>query len=406
MLRTEVSPLVAPAAQGARGPARHRGAASAVWAIGTALPGAGLAQADLVAFMKEAHRADSRLGRRLDVLYRRSGIERRHTCLADYGREPQNFTFYPRHWTAGPMPSTARRMDIYAEAARPLARSAAGAALARLPALPAVTHLIVTSCTGFYSPGLDTELATDLGLSPAVTRTLIGFQGCHAGISSLRLADAIVSGDPQAVVLVVCVELCTLHFQIEPSDDNLLANSLFADGACAVVVAADRDATSGAGSGWRRGPRLTIERGGSWLAAGTGREMAWTIGDEGFHMRLSALVPRLLGANVRGFLEQALRVDAAVLADLSFWAVHPGGPSILDHVERALGLEPEQLAASRSVLRHHGNMSSPTVIFVLEQIWREMCESRANGAGTGARGIAIAFGPGLTLEAVLLAARV
>lgn len=404
-IETAVEAGVATAPESRRATARRAETRSAVWAIGTAVPGPGRAQRELVAFMKRAHGADPHLGRRLDVLYRRSGIERRHSCLEDYGRDPAAFAFYPPDWQ-GPLPSTARRMAAYREAAPPLARAAAERALARRPGLapPAVTHLIVTSCTGFYAPGLDVDLVAALGLSPQVARTLVGFQGCHAGVSSLRLADAICRGDPQAIVLVVCVELCTLHFQIEPSDANLLANSLFADGAAAAVVAADADGgASGASGDWKAGGlRFTIDRAGSWLAAGTEREMAWTIGDRGFQMGLSALVPRLLGVEVGGFLEGALGIAPDALAALDFWAVHPGGPAILDQVERALGLAPPLLAPSRRVLADHGNMSSPTIFFVLERIAADLA---AAATGPPARGIALAFGPGLTLEAAALTAR-
>jgi predicted naringenin-chalcone synthase len=357
--------------------------------------------------MKLAHGADPHLARRLDVLYRRSGIARRHSCLEDYGRDPAAFTFYPRDWQ-GPLPSTAARMAAYRDAALPLARTAAARALARRPGLApqAVTHLIVTSCTGFYAPGLDVDLTAALGLSPQVARTLVGFQGCHAGVSSLRLADAICRGNPAAVALVVCVELCTLHFQIEPSDDNLLANSLFADGAAAAVVAAEPAAERARASrgDWRDGGvRFAIERAGSWLAAGTEREMAWTIGDRGFEMGLSALVPRLLGVEVGRFLEGALEMPAASCGGLDFAAVHPGGPAILAQVERALAFPPPLLAASRQVLAEYGNMSSPTILFVLERI--AAARAAAADAAPAARGIALAFGPGLTLEAAALTAR-
>ncbi len=397
---------LAPAAVPPR--SRRRESRSAIWAIGTAVPGTRVPQDELVEFMKRAHRAarapgdpggaGEHLARRLDVLYRRSGIRARHSCLADYGRSPEAFTFYPRHWR-GAMPSTARRMEVYREAALPLARAATTVALGRVPGFdPAlITHLIVTSCTGFYSPGLDVELALDLGLSPNVVRTLVGFQGCHAGVSSLRLADAISCADPQSIVLVVCIELCTLHFQIEPSADNLLANSLFADGAAAALVGAAPGVAGGIDGPAARPagqPCLAIERGGSWLAAGTREEMVWTIGNRGFQMGLSALVPRLLGHNVAGFLEQALAMAPREITGLDFWAIHPGGPAILDQVERALDIDPALLAPSRAVLRDCGNMSSPTILFVLERIW--------TGAGSPGRGLALAFGPGLTLEAIVL----
>jgi predicted naringenin-chalcone synthase len=336
------------------------------------------------------------------TVYRRSGIDRRHSCLADYGRAPEAFEFFPRGWAGEPprLPSTAERMVVYRRAARELGLEAARAALGRLPSLdPAqITHLIVASCTGFHAPGLDVDLVEGLGLSRQVARTLIGFQGCHAGLASLRLADAICRADPQSLVLVVCVELCTLHFQLGATEDNLLANSLFADGAGAVLLGADRGPEDGAG-----GPRLVISRGASWLEPGTGGEMAWTVGDHGFEMRLSALVPRLLGRQVERFLEGELGLDRAARRGLRFWAVHHGGPAILDEIERALGLDPALLGPSRAVLRDHGNMSSPTVLFVLERIRAALAGSE--GGDAPGCGVALAFGPGLTLEALLLEAR-
>jgi alpha-pyrone synthase len=373
---------------------------SAILAVGTAVPGAGRSQMELVEFMKRAHRADPKLARRLDVLYRHSGIETRYSCLEDYGRDPDAFTFYPPSWAPGaPLPTTSDRMAIYRRAGLPLARAAVDAALARVPGidLARVSHLVVASCTGFNAPGLDVELTRSLGLARSVARTLVGFQGCHAGLTCLRLADGICRADPEALVLVVCLELCTLHLQITPSEDNLLANSLFGDGASALLVAgakASETASEADGSG---GSRLEITSCGSWLEPGTEGEMAWEVGETGFQMRLSGLVPRILGVNVGQFLATVLALEPAVARELDFWAVHPGGPAILDQVERSLGLAPEKLAESRAVLRDCGNMSSPTVFFVLERILTRL-DRQADGAP--ARGAALAFGPGLTLEAV------
>jgi predicted naringenin-chalcone synthase len=333
-------------------------------------------------------------------------------------------------------------MEVYRDRAASLAEEAVRAAVQRLPGFDPkrITHLIVTSCTGLYAPGLDVDLVGRVGLSPHVARTMVGFQGCHAGLAGLRLADAICGANQQSTVLLVCVELCTLHFQGEPSDENLIANSLFGDGACAVLVAADRPAwrldagvagdagdigdvgTGGSGDDGSRGRRLTILRSGSWLKPDTEGEMAWRVGDRGFQMGLSALVPRLLERDIAGFLRQAIAIEASEMGDLSFWAVHPGGPAILDRVARALALDRRLLAASRSVLREFGNMSSPTVFFILDRIWGGMRASllseptaglagngptsdEGNGAGSSRLGVALAFGPGLTLEAVLLEAR-
>jgi alpha-pyrone synthase len=378
---------------------------SAILSIGTAVPEHVYSQLELAEFMKQAHGADVRLERRLDVLYRQSAIRSRYSCLADYGRAPAEFTFYPPGWQreAG-LPGTSRRMAIFRRAALPLARAAVAKAVAKLGAFDPrlVTHLVVASCTGFYAPGLDVELVSELGLGRDVSRIQVGFQGCHAGLTSLRLADSLCRADREALVLVVCIELCTLHLQIEPSDDNLLANSLFGDGAAALFVAGSRSgpalaAASGGAGGAGTADRLEIVAAGSWLEPGTQGEMAWELGDTGFQMRLSALVPRILGLNTGQFLATALALPPEQVRDLDFWAVHPGGPAILDQVERSLGLGPESLDASRAVLRDYGNMSSPTVFFVLARAWDEL-------PAMAGRGVALAFGPGLTLEAVLLEA--
>ncbi|HWN80650.1 MAG TPA: hypothetical protein VNM87_01000, partial [Candidatus Udaeobacter sp.] len=281
------------------------GRRSSILAIGTAVPGPGRSQTELVEFMKRAHGADARLARRLDVLYRHSGIETRHSCLEDFSRSPGEFTFFPPHW-AGTLPTTSDRMLIYRRAGLPLALQAIESALASRPGLDLqrVNHLVVASCTGFYAPGLDVELTASLGLSRSVARTLVGFQGCHAGLTSLRIADGICRADPSALALVICLELCTLHFQITPSEDNLLANSLFADGASALLVGgaewgAERSLFAGNDGG---APRLEIAGTGSWLEPGTEGEMAWELGETGFQMRLSGLVPRILGLNVGQFL--------------------------------------------------------------------------------------------------------
>lgn len=371
---------------------RHR---SAIWAVGTAVPGEGLAQTDILEFMRRAHAADPKLRRRLGALYQRSGIERRYSCLAERGTLAEASAFYPAG--SARSPSTARRMAVFREAAAPLAARAVDALLGEFRGFDVrrVTHLIVASCTGFYAPGPDVDLVHRLRLSPHVARTLIGFQGCHAGLAGLRLADAICCADQQSIALLVCVELSTLHFQIDASDDNLLANSLFGDGAAAVLVAAEKAALrSGCGDvAAGGGRRLTILRTGSWLKAGTRQEMSWSVGDRGFEMGLSALVPRLLGQDIASFLDSALAIHDP--GRLAFWAVHPGGPAILHRVERAMGLEPRLLESSRSVLRDFGNMSSPTIFFVLDRIRR--------GLTPGQRGVACAFGPGLSIEGVLLA---
>jgi predicted naringenin-chalcone synthase len=400
-MATRLAPAAAPRSS-------RRRTATVIQSIGIALPGSGFLQSELVEFMKRAHRADARLSRVLDVLYRRSGIQRRYSCLEDYGRAPEDFEFLSPDPASQDPPSTGSRMAAYREASVPLAIEAVKSACHRLPDFQVheITHLIVASCTGFYAPGLDVELVAALGLSPRVARTLIGFQGCQAGLSSLRVADALCRADRRATVLVVCVELCTLHLQLLPTEDNLLANSLFGDGACAVILRAEDGASRSRvrSSGEPLPPRLAISRCASWLQADSGKEMAWTVGDQGFEMRLSAMVPRLLGLHVGRFFEDAMGMAGPDLRAFDFWAVHPGGPAILDEIERSLALDPSLLFPSRAVLREYGNMSSPSVLFVLDRIWSELDASGTQVDRLPARGIALAFGPGLTIEGILFEA--
>lgn len=359
--------------------------AAAIRAVGTALPPFAHRQEDLVSFMLRAHDLDAEAGRRLHNLYRRSRIETRHSCLPDFGRTWQEFTFFPRNPRLEPPPSTARRMTAFREFAPELARRACED-LFRQPGAGdprRVDHLFVVSCTGFFAPGLDVLLAEALGLRPDVGRTLIGFQGCQGGLTALRLADYLCRAQPGSTALVVCVELCTLHFQNEPTEENLLANALFADGAAAALV-------SGAEAGGTDSAALRIGRTLTLVKPETQQDMVWTIGDAGFLLRLSSLIPERLAQEVPLQIGAGLGL-AGPWGDIACWAVHPGGAAILDGLERSLELGKDRLRASRDILRRFGNMSSPTIFFVLRSILED-----PSFAGPG---IALAFGPGLTIEA-------
>jgi len=260
-------------------------------------------------------------------------------------------------------------MATYAREAPELALQA----IQKLPELDGITHLVVASCTGFTAPGLDQVLARRLGLSRTVERVVIGFMGCYAGVTALRTAAHLVRSDPAARVLVVAVELCTLHLQPTQDLERLLAMAQFADGAAAAIVTAD-----GAGLALGAGLSMTLEDSQDLIT--------WTIGDTGFAMELSGQVPaRLADALSDPSVRQQLAGDGN---GIDAWAVHPGGRSIVDAVERALALDPSQLHASREVLRTCGNMSSATVMFVLQRLMQDQPGS----------GIALAFGPGLAME--------
>lgn len=339
---------------------------------GHALPAHRYDQGALADFL--AATMDSAAGRRLRAAFRGSRIRARHSVLPDFAAGAARRLFLP-----GRVPSTAERMRVFAAEAPGLAEAAARTALERSGiAAAAITHLVFITCTGFAAPGPDRELLVRLGLSPDVRRVQIGYQGCSAGIVGLRTAAEIVRGDAGARVLVVATELASLHFQEAPGDEDLRGHALFADGAGAAVVTARN------GSRGSHAP-IRIGRGASRLVPDSTDHMTWDVGDTGFLMRLSSRVPDALSAElprfVRGMEPRADRVE--------HWAVHPGGPLILDRVRDALGLCDEQLVVPREILAAHGNMSSATIFFILERIARE---------GVPGPGIALAFGPGLTVE--------
>ena len=311
----------------------------------------------------------------------RSQIARRWSCLAPAGPGCNDSVDADGFYTLGRFPSTAERMSRYEIEAPRLA----GAAVDRLglgEAARDVTHLIVTSCTGFSAPGVDLELVRRCGLDPSVERTVVGFMGCYAAITALRLARHIVRSDPSAQVLVVSAELCTLHLQETDDLERLLTFLLFGDGASAALVSA---APAG----------LALDGFNAVLVPQAADQITWNIRDLGFDMVLSGSVPGTITDALRS---GASRVLAGSTADaIGLWAVHPGGRTVLDAVEGAFGLGPSALAASRAVLRDYGNMSSPTVMFVLDAVLRAKTPA-------GARGCAMAFGPGLTAETMLFSA--
>ncbi len=299
---------------------------------------------------------DDRVKMLFERMAGRSGIAHRWSVLPDAGR------FYGDQ----ELPSTSERMAIYAEAAPALAQEA----IAGIP-IEGVTHLVVASCTGFVAPGIDQIIAARLGLPASTERTLVGFMGCYAAVAALRVAHHIVRSEPSAKVLVVTVELSTLHLQATQAIEPLLAMLQFADGAAAALVSAE--------------PRgLSI---GDFFAAelpDSAELIRWTIGDRGFVMHLSGAVPARIGEALH---ETAL--GESLRQGTGSWAVHAGGRSILDAVEHGLGLGPDALAVSRSVLHDCGNMSSATLMFVLA---RMMAEPSIEP------GIAMAFGPGVAAE--------
>jgi predicted naringenin-chalcone synthase len=357
-------------------------------AIGTANPPYCKSQSDASEFLLRVEGVPDAVRGRLPLIFAKSAIERRFTCIADYNRDYPNFTFYPPNPSLTPAPSTAARNALYRQWAPRLAEEAAAVALAEAGRAPdEITHVIAVSCTGFYAPGLDVHLIKALGLRADVSRTIIGFMGCFAAFNALKTAHAICGSDRNARVLIVCVELCTLHFQPLTTLESAVVSALFADGAAAAVVTArpSHDASGG----------LAYVGGTSWLDDDSLGDMTWDISDTGFLMTLSARVPGVIARQLPAFLAGLAARYGLTATDLDFWAVHPGGRQILDKTTEALSLAPDALSDSYAILREYGNMSSPTILYILKRL----LETR----GAAARcGVALAFGPGLTIEGCLL----
>lgn len=362
--------------------------------MGTAVPAFRGSQADIAAFLTRVAEAQPdcppQFGRYAQFLARTSAIEHRHTVLADYSvNDPSAFTFFPPTWAIDPSPSTADRMAVYRTESVKLAEVAARRAIADagLPAT-AITHLVLSTCTGFFAPGPDVMLMERLELGPQVQRSILGFMGCYAGLNGMRAADHIVRAEPDAVVLQVAVELCSLHFQTDADLESLVANMLFADGAAAAVYRSQPG---------RRELAPTVVRTASSVSNETRDQMGWAIGDHGFVMSLSDRVPRHLHDEAPRFVADLFSQSSLQAGPTNAaWAIHPGGKKILQALQKALGLETDDLQPSFDVLRDYGNMSSATILFVIDRVLRRWDPRR-----TGSM-VAMSFGPGLTMEGALL----
>jgi predicted naringenin-chalcone synthase len=307
----------------------------------------------------------------------KGGIEHRYSCFAPADDPNGAAVDAEGKFRRGGFPGTAYRMDMFAAAAPELAQKAVerlelGEDAAR------ITHLIVTTCTGFSAPGIDLEIIARCGLPQGTERTIIGFMGCYAAINALKLARHIVRSEPEARVLTVNIELCTLHLKETTDLERLLSFCLWGDGCAAALISAEPTG-------------IALDSFYAIVAADQRELMTWSVRDDGFDMVLSGQVPAAIHEALSTGIAGILGNKGLNTVDL--WAIHPGGKSVLDAVERALQLEPEALQPSRDVLRRNGNMSSATVMFVLEQMLAQRQE--------GDVGCAMAFGPGLTAETMM-----
>lgn len=334
--------------------------------------------------MQLAHQLDEVESRKLGIFYRMSGIKSRYSVLDDFKKEKvEDFSFFPTNKSFSPFPGTGARMKVFREKAPELTHQASLHALDRAQVDPAtITHLILVSCTGMVAPGVELELMQRLGLGDQVERYCIHFMGCYAAFTGIKLADKILRAEPEARVLLVTVELCTLHFQKEYTEDNVLANSLFGDGAAAaLLMRSDR--------GLQIGSYL-----GHVLREGD-QDMAWGIGDFGFEMRLSKYIPSLLDQGIQGL--SRIFEEKFQISQIKHFAIHPGGKQILAKVQEAFGLPKAVNHHAEQVLQNYGNMSSASILFVLQ---RMLADPQVSGDI-----LAMGFGPGLTLETLQLTKR-
>lgn len=354
---------------------------SQIVSIGLANPGIPIPQDKISRFMQMAHGLDVHESRKLGFIYRKSGIRERYSALNDFHHDdPLRFDFFPKNNQLEPFPGTASRMQVFRKIAPELATVAIRRCLQDAATTPEkVSHLILVSCTGMYAPGVELDIIRQMGFRNSIERYAIHFMGCYAAFNAIKMADRICRSEPDAQVVIVAVELCTIHFQKEYNEDNVIANALFGDGAAAVLV---KDAEEG----------LSIRKYQSNIFIEGEADMAWTIGDFGFEMRLSKYIPELLN---RGIHELRKNLEMKFdISQINHFAIHPGGKQILKKIEAAFGILEKHNLHAHQILEKFGNMSSVTILYVLSAILKD----------PGIKGdvLAMGFGPGLTLETLLL----
>lgn len=358
---------------------------SYILAIETAVPEFKHFQNDIIAFYQNAT-DDEDTKRKIKIVGQKAAIHSRYSVIPDFSLTENDFTFFPKTRFLLPEPSLNKRMDLFKKHALNLSLSAIKKIKNFESKKNTITHIITVTCTGLYAPGLDVEIIHTLQLNPNTQRSSINFMGCNAAIIALKYADAICKSTTNANVLVVCTELSTIHFQTNFSDDYLLSTALFGDGCAATILSSNYDASFDF-------PKINIQSFHSTLLHHGQNDMAWNISDKGFILNLSSYVSQLINTNIKKMLDEV----AINPNTIDYWAIHPGGKKIIDDFIEALHLSKEKLKQSYAVLNEYGNMSSPTVLFVLKQIIEENKNIQTNK-----KILAAAFGPGLSIETMLL----
>jgi predicted naringenin-chalcone synthase len=347
--------------------------------IATAVPQYRHEQKSILQFMQTAYNLNETDKRKLSFLYAKSGIQTRHSVIEDYGVEAKDWKFIPNNTDAFPL--LEKRIELYQQHALPISKSAIEKCIEGKITAQEITHLITVSCTGMAAPGLDLALMEALNLETNIYRTSINFMGCYAAIHALKIATDICHTNPKANVVLVCTELCTLHFQKEYTEDNAASSLLFADGCAAVLMSNTINTPSS----------INLNSFYSKVSFKGKQDMSWQLSSKGFLMSLTGYVPQLIEEDIETLLLEALDKQQLQKHQITHWCIHPGGKKIVDNIQRKLQLTDAQVQPSRNVLSKYGNMSSATILFVLQQMMAEETATKKVIFG-------IAFGPGLTME--------
>lgn len=346
-------------------------------------------QRQILQFMQTVFALDKVEARKLGFLYSQSSIQTRYSAIGDYSHAINEWKFYPQTEAIEPFPSLEKRMRWYQKNAAPLSVDAIRDCVNNILHPGEITHLITVSCTGMSAPGLDLQVVESLDLPKNIYRSSINFMGCYAAIHALKMADAICKTETGAKVMIVCTELCTLHFQKEATRDNIASSLLFGDGAAAVLVTPDEYDHKG----------LYLKSFYSEIITKGKSDMSWELSSSGFLMTLSGYVPDLIEEDFKPLMNRAMAKANYSKESIAHWCIHPGGKRILDAIHKSLCFKNGEMAESYEVLKEYGNMSSPTILFVLKKIMQSLKKEAATTCHEGPNNIfGAAFGPGLTME--------
>ncbi|MDB5246333.1 MAG: type polyketide synthase [Segetibacter sp.] len=351
--------------------------------IGTALPEYCHQQNDILKFMQKAYKLGEGESRKLAFLYRQSEIQKRYSVINDFATPESDWQFLK---PCNCSPSLDERMKLFQPEALSLSVASIENCIEGIIDANRITHLITVSCTGMSAPGLDLQIAETLQLPSNIFRTSVNFMGCYAAIHALKIAKMICHSSTKANVMIVCTELCTIHFQQNFTHDNAASSLLFGDGSAAVLVSNTLSSTTA----------LTLKSFYSEVSYKGKEDMSWQLSNHGFLMKLSSYIPQFIEEDIAALVTKALEESNLQQDEITHWCIHPGGKKILEVIQSQLSLNTEDMSCSRSVLSNYGNMSSPTILFVLKEIMEGLQTGPANVFG-------VAFGPGLTMETFIAA---